>query len=72
MDPCPSEKDIERLVQIIRTANVRNSAYKDAEREILKLGQAAQPILVGLLSDLDVVVRERATELLKKLATLPP
>jgi hypothetical protein len=70
MDPCPSDDDVARLVEIIRTANVRDAAYKDAERELLALGPAAEVVLKGLLAESDVVARQRAGELLKKLARL--
>src|SRR2546422_7756090 len=70
MDPGPSDKDVARLVEVIRTANVRDAAYQDAERELIALGPAAERIIKDLLTETDVVVRERASELLKKLPRL--
>jgi hypothetical protein len=56
-------------VHVIRTANVRDSEYQVAERQLIQLGPAIRETLQQLLVDPDLVVRERAAELLKKLTT---
>jgi len=62
-----SDEEITRLVQVIRSSNVRDTSYQEAEGAIVRHGPAARPILVTLLSDPEKLVRDRATELLEKL-----
>ena len=63
-----SDEEVIRTVQIIRSANVRDESYRQAEGFIIGRGKAARPIVMSLLSDPEKVVRERATELLQRLA----
>src|SRR5262245_60183835 len=69
MDSSPTDSQVMRLVAVIRKANVRDEAYIHAEKSIIGFGSAVRSVLLTLLSDPDRVVRERATELLRK---LPP
>ena len=56
--------EIARLVSIIRNATICDSAYRNAEQELIRLGEAAVPALTGLAAGSDKMISARAKEIL--------
>jgi HEAT repeat protein len=54
-------------MRVIRRVNVRAEEYYQAERALLEAGEAVVPILEKLLQDRDWVLRNRASDILRKL-----
>lgn len=58
--------------RVIADANVRDDTYRIAELAILDEGESMRPSLEKLAKSSDVIVRGRATELLRRIQASSP
>jgi hypothetical protein len=64
------DDEVARLVRILRTANVRESEYREAAHRLLDLAETVTSALHILSTDYDVLVRGRAAQLLQRIGKL--